>query len=122
MVLATTAFLISLVGLFAIAMQLANRRLHEIGVRKTLGATTRQVIWMLLRDFTKPVIIANIIAWPLAYFAARFYLNVFMHRISLTIWPFLLSMVLTAAVAWLAVAGQAYRAGRVQPARVLRTE
>lgn len=121
-VLATTAFLISLVGLFAIAMQLANRRLHEIGVRKTLGATTRQVIWMLLRDFTKPVIIANIIAWPLAYFAARFYLNVFMHRISLTIWPFLLSMVLTAAVAWLAVAGQAYRAGRVQPARVLRTE
>jgi putative ABC transport system permease protein len=80
-VLAGTAFFISLVGLFAIAMQLAKRRLHEIGVRKTLGATTNQVIAMLLKDFAKPVIIANLVAWPLAYLAARFYLDVFMHRI-----------------------------------------
>ncbi|MEE8165784.1 MAG: ABC transporter permease, partial [Myxococcota bacterium] len=60
------ALFISTVGLFGMAIQVASRRTHEIGVRKTLGASTRQVIFMLLRDFAKPILVANLIAWPLA--------------------------------------------------------
>ena len=120
--LAIFAFIISTVGLFAMAVQVANRRMREIGVRKTMGATTGQIVKMLLVDFSKPVIIANVIAWPLAFFAAVAYLNVFLHRIPLTPVPFILSLVVTLGVAWVAVGSQAYRAARVQPAEVLRYE
>jgi putative ABC transport system permease protein len=121
-ILTLAAFFISLVGLFGMAIQVTNRRLHEIGVRKTLGASTRRIIGMLLGDFSGPVIIAGMIAWPLAYIGARLYLNVFMHRILITPWPFFVSLLVTVGVACLAVGGQAYRAARTQPVRVLRTE
>ena len=120
--LAIFAFIISTVGLFAMATQVANRRLREIGVRKAMGATTREIVKMLLVDFSKPVIVANVIAWPLAFFAAVGYLNAFIHRIELTPVPFVASLIVTLGVAWLAVGSQAYRAARVQPAQVLRYE
>ena len=120
--LALFAFAISTVGLFAMATQVANRRLREIGVRKTMGATTGEIVKMLLVDFSKPVIVANVIAWPLAFFAAVGYLNAFVHRIALTPVPFVASLIVTLGVAWLAVGSQAYRAARVQPAQVLRYE
>ena len=120
--LAIFAFIISTVGLFAMAVQVANRRLGEIGVRKTMGATTPEIVKMLLVDFSKPVIVANIIAWPLAFLAAVTYLNAFIHRIPLTPVPFVVSLIVTLGVAWLAVGGQAYRAARVRPAEVLRYE
>ena len=120
--LALFAFFISTVGLFGMAVQVASRRRREIGVRKTMGATTRQIVMMLLWDFSKPVVIANLIAWPLAFFAARAYLNVFVNRIPLTPVPFILSLILVLCVAWAAVGSQAYRAARVQPAEVLRYE
>jgi putative ABC transport system permease protein len=77
---------------------------------------------MLIRDFSKPVLIANLVAWPLAYFAAQQYLSVFMHRVPLTLAPFGLSLVLALGIAWIAVGGQAMRAARVNPANVLRVE
>jgi putative ABC transport system permease protein len=121
-VLAVAALFISLVGLVGMSIQVANRRLHEIGVRKTLGATTEQIVYMLLQDLGRPVLIANLIAWPLAYVAAKVYLNVFMHHIGITPLPFVLSLLITLSVAGVSVGGQAYRAARVQPARVLRSE
>ena len=120
--LAIFAFIISTVGLFAMAVQVANRRLREIGVRKSMGATTREIVQMLLVDFSKPVILANLVAWPLGYFAAIAYLNTFIHRIPLTPVPFVLSLVFTLVIAWVAVGSQAYRAARTTPAEVLRYE
>lgn len=120
--LALFALFISSVGLFGMAVQVANRRTHEIGVRKTVGATTRQVIVMLLCDFAKPVVIANLIAWLPAFVVVQVYLNLFIHRIDLTPMPFLMSMLLTLGIAWLAIGSQAYRAARVTPAEVLRYE
>ncbi len=61
------AFFISIIGLFGMAVQVAGRRIHEIGVRKSVGARKSQIVLMLLRDFSKPVLIANLIAWPLGY-------------------------------------------------------
>jgi putative ABC transport system permease protein len=116
------AFFIATIGLFSMAIQVANRRIHEIGVRKTLGASTRQVVWMLLSDFGRPVLVANLIAWPLAFVVAKIYLGLFIHRIALTPVPFVLSLVVTVGIAWAAVGAQAYRAARVQPANVLRSE
>ena len=77
---------------------------------------------MLLAQFSKPVLIANVIAWPLAYFAAQQYLSVFTLRIALTPLPFVASLAATIVVACAVVGGQALRAARVNPATVLRAE
>lgn len=121
-VLALMAFFISIVGLLGMAMQIASRRRHEIGIRKTLGATTRQIVEMLVRSFSKPVVIANLVAWPLGFLAANVYLTVFMHRIPLTPMPFILSLLITILVAWATIAGQALKAARARPAEALGCE
>jgi putative ABC transport system permease protein len=120
--LAFVALFISMIGLLGMAVQITNRRVHEIGVRKTLGASTGQVVRMLLLDIGKPVLIANVIAWPLGYVAAQAYLSIFMHRIIVTPAPFLLTLLFTVLIAVLAVGGQALRAARVRPAEVLNSE
>jgi putative ABC transport system permease protein len=116
------AVVISVTGLFGMAIQVASRRVHEIGVRKSVGARTGQIVAMLLRHFSKPVLIANLIAWPLAYFAAQQYLGIFIHRIALTPVPFVLSLAIALAIAWGSVGSQALRAARVSPTTVLRSE
>ena len=120
--LAVFAVIIASMGLVGMATFVVGRRFNEIGVRKTIGATTGQVLRMLLWDFSKPVLIANVIAWPLAFLVARFYLSLFVTRVPLTIVPFLISLVVTLAIAWGAVAHQAIRAARINPAMVLRYE
>jgi putative ABC transport system permease protein len=120
--LAFLAVVISVIGLFGMALQVASRRVHEIGVRKSVGARTGQIVAMLLRSFSKPVVIANLLAWPLGYFAAQQYLSIFIQRIPMTPVPFVLSLGLALVIAWVAVGGQALRAARVSPATVLRTE
>jgi putative ABC transport system permease protein len=116
------AFFISIIGLFGMAVQVAGRRIHEIGVRKSVGARKWQIVLMLLRDFSKPVLIANLIAWPLGYLAAATYLRVFIQRIPITLLPFVASLALVLVIAWVAVGSQALRAARANPATVLRFE
>jgi putative ABC transport system permease protein len=116
------AFFISIIGLFGMAVQVAGRRTHEIGVRKSVGAHKGQIVLMLLRDFSKPVLIANLIAWPLGYLAAETYLHVFIQRIPITLLPFAASLGIVLVIAWAAVGSQAWRAARANPATVLRFE
>jgi putative ABC transport system permease protein len=120
--LSVMAFAICVAGLFGMAIFVAGRRRREIGVRKTLGGTTAQMVALLLASFSRPVLIANLIAWPAGYYAARLYLNQFSLSIPLTPWPFVLSVVITVAIAWLAVVGQTLRVARTTPAEVLRSE
>ena len=117
--LAAFAFLIAVMGLCGLAIHVTTRRRREIGIRKTLGATVRGVVTMLLIDFAKPVLVANLIAWPFAWFVGRQYLDKFTQRSEITIWPFALSLVITVGVAWASVAFQALRAATVKPANVL---
>jgi len=116
------AFLIAVMGLIGMAVHITSRRLREIGIRKTLGASARSVVLMLLRDFSKPVLVANVIAWPFAFFAGRMYFELFTQRATMTPWPFVASLAITVAVAWLAVGAQALRAAAVKPAVVLHAE
>lgn len=120
--LSVMAFAICIAGLFGMAVFVAGRRRREIGVRKTLGGTTAQIVALLLTGFSRPVLLANVIAWPAGYLAARAYLNRFPGPTALTPWPFVLSVVITLAIACLAVLGQTLRAARTTPAEVLRNE
>jgi putative ABC transport system permease protein len=116
------AFVIALMGLAGMAIHVTAGRLREIGVRKTLGAQPRQVVELLLIDFAKPIAIANILAWPFAWLAARAYLSTFLTRTEITPVPFLASLAATIAIMCIAVGAQALRAARVEPAMVLRCQ
>jgi putative ABC transport system permease protein len=118
--LASTAFVIASIGLLGIAVHAASRRRHEIAVRKTLGSSVAGVVKLLLTDFSVPVLIGNLAAWPLGYFAAQTYLAAFADRIDLSPAPFLLSMAITLAIAWAAIIGVVLKAASVRPAEVLR--
>jgi putative ABC transport system permease protein len=120
--LAGFAFVIALMGLFGMAIHVTSRRRREIGIRKTLGASAPRVVFMLLRDFARPVVWANLVAWPLAFVAGRVYLNLFVERAPLSAWPFLVSLVVTVLIASLSVGAQALRAAAVRPGQVLHLE
>jgi putative ABC transport system permease protein len=119
---AIIAVVIAMLGLVGISIHTLYRRTHEIGVRKTLGADTRSVLLMLYRDFSRPILIANLIAWPLAFVSMRGYLSVFTHSAGLGFVPFLASLLVTLLVAWAAVSAQVVRAAKLKPADVLRYE
>jgi putative ABC transport system permease protein len=120
--LAALAYGICVIGLVGLAGHMTGRRRREIGVRKTLGATWQSVLALLLAAFSRPVVAANVIAWPFGYLAANAYLAVFVHRVELTWLPFAVSLAATVAVAWAAVSVQAWRAARMLPADVLRSD
>lgn len=118
--LALFALAIAAIGLFSMASYLTRTRTRELGIRKTQGASQTSIVRLLLWDFSRPVVIANIAAWPLGLYVAGRYLDVFAQRISLTSAPFLLALMSTILVAWVAVASFALRAARQNPARALR--
>jgi len=120
--LALFAFLISAMGLIGMATHVTARRTREIGVRKTLGASVTRVLGLLLRDFSKPVIIANVLMWPLAYVVMKGYLSMFMVQTSLSALPFVFGLAITLAIACASVVVQATKAARMNPAMVLRAE
>jgi len=116
------ATVISCLGLFGLASFTAQRRTKEIGIRKSLGASTRSVVWMLSRQFSVWVLIANFIAWPLAYYAMVYFLSNFAYRIQLQLWVFLLSGVLTWLLAFITIFQQSYLAASRNPSHSLRYE
>jgi putative ABC transport system permease protein len=120
--LSAVAFAISVAGLFGTATLVTGRRRREIGVRKTHGASVARIVSMLLASFSKPVLIANLLVWPLAYLAARAYLKTFRDPIELGPLPFVASLAIVCAIAWLAVGTQTLRAARTRPADVLRSD
>jgi putative ABC transport system permease protein len=115
-------FLVALAGIFGMALFVANRRRHEIGIRKSLGAGSKDILRQLLAEFGKPVLVGNVIAWPIGYLLADIYVEWFVERMAFTPWPYLASLAITLCLAWLGVGGQALKAARLIPAQVLRDE
>ncbi len=93
------AILIACLGLFGLAAFTAERRTREIGIRKVFGARVRDIVRLLAWQFSKPVVIANLVAWPAAWWAMRDWLNGFDSRIDLGPGPFLLAGFLALAIA-----------------------
>lgn len=116
------AVAIGCLGLFALASFTAARRTKEIGIRKVLGARTSDIVRLLIWQFTRPVLAANLIAWPLAWWVMRDWLNGFPSRIPLSPLPFLAAGVIALAIAVATIAGQAVRVARAKPIKALRYE
>lgn len=119
---AVLAVIVACLGLFGLAAFTAERRTKEIGIRKVLGARTRDIIGLLVWQFSRPVILANLIAWPAAWWLMRGWLNGFDTRIALTPIPFLLAGGLALAIAVGTIAAHAWRVARTSPIKALRYE
>jgi putative ABC transport system permease protein len=118
--LAVFALLISGIGLFGMVSYLADRRRREIGIRKVQGATPASILRLLLWDFSRPVVWANLAACPLVLIALDRYLSLFAERVAITPLPFVLALAATWLLACLAVGACAWRAAKLHPAEALR--
>ena len=116
------AVVVACLGLFGLASFAAERRTKEIGVRKVLGARTPDIVRLLAWQFSKPVILANVVAWPVAWWAMRDWLNTFDARIDLGPSPFVLAGALALAIALVTIGGHALRVARANPIQALRYE
>ena len=114
------AVFLACLGLYGLAAFSAERRSYEIGIRKTLGASTGEVLRLLIGQFLRPVVLANLVAWPVAFVAMRAWLLGFDQRVALTPVYFLAATALALAVAALTVVGQALRVAAAVPAKALR--
>lgn len=121
-VFALLAIFIACLGLFGLASFAAERRTKEIGVRKILGASVPNLVMLFSRDFIQLIVIANVIAWPAAYWMMEQWLREFAYRTSLDFTTFIISTVLALAIALLTVSVQAIRAARANPIDALRYE
>ena len=116
------AGVISCFGLFGLASFMTVRRTKEIGIRKVLGASSSGLVYILVREFTKWILVANLISWPIAYFTLKAWLRNFAYRTPISLWLFALTGVLTLGVAVLTVIYQAARAATSDPVKSLRYE
>lgn len=116
------AIIIGCLGLFGLASFTAEQRTKEIGVRKVLGATTPNIVVLLSSEFLKWVLIANIIAWPLAYYVMSGWLKNFAYKAGIGVVPFILSSGLALVIAMLTVSYQSIKAALSSPVYALRYE
>lgn len=116
------AIVIACLGLFGLASFTAERRTKEIGLRKVLGASVTDIVRLLVWQFSKPVLVANLIAWPLAWYGMSRWLESFTYRIDLNPLPFLLAGAAALAIAWATVGLHAAKVARSKPVTALRYE
>ncbi|MFD2571021.1 ABC transporter permease [Spirosoma soli] len=116
------AILISCLGLFGLTAFTAEQRTKEIGVRKVLGASVVNIVGLLSKDFLKLVVIAIIIATPLAWYAMHEWLQSFAYKITIEWWVFVLAGLLAVGIALLTISFQSVKAALTNPVKSLRTE
>jgi putative ABC transport system permease protein len=116
------AIFIASMGLFGLAAFATERRTKEIGLRKTFGARTRDIILLLLWQFSIPVLVANLIAWPVAYYYLRRWLEGYAYRISLNPLYFVGAGAVALVIAWATVIVHAAHVARANPIDALRYE
>jgi putative ABC transport system permease protein len=121
-ILAGLAIVISCLGLFGLASFSAEKRVKEIGVRKVLGASVQNIVLLLSGHFIKLVVISNLIAWPLAWFAVSKWLQNFAYHIDIQWWVFILSGIVAILIAFFTVSFQSIKAAVANPIKSLRSE
>jgi putative ABC transport system permease protein len=121
-ILAGIAVFIACMGLFAMAAHTVQRRTKEIGIRKAVGASVRDIVRLMLWSFSKPVLVAIVIAWLLAYLAALGFLSFLASPAPISIVNFILSGVLALLIAWTTVFVHAWTAANTNPVNALRYE
>jgi putative ABC transport system permease protein len=119
---ALLAIFLACLGLFGLASFTAEQRTKEIGIRKAMGASISSIVMLLLKEFAKWILIANVIAWPVIYFAMNRWLQNFAYRISISLSAFILAGLIVFVIALLTVSYQAVKAARANPIEALRYE
>lgn len=121
-VFALIAIFIACLGLYGLASFMAVQRTKEIGIRKVLGASTGNIALLLGRSFLRWVILANVIAWPVAYFVMQQWLQKFSYRVDLTFLVFIISGGIALVIAMLTILAQSSKAARANPVEALKYE
>ena len=121
-IMAGLAILISCLGLFGLASFSAEKRTKEIGIRKILGASVNDVVFLLSKHFIGLVLIANLIAWPLAWLALHRWIQDYAYRVAISWWVFVLAGIAALLIALLTVSYHAISAALSNPVKTLRTE
>ena len=116
------AIIISSMGLYGLASYTADQRTKEIGIRKVLGASVRQIMSMLNRDFIKLVLIANVFSWPITYLLAKDWLSNFSYQIDMPAMPFVIATLISVIIALLTVSVQSYLAATSDPVEAIKYE
>lgn len=116
------AICVACLGLFGLAAFTTEQRTKEIGIRKALGASVTGIVTMLSKEFTRWVLAANIIAWPVAYFIMRRWLRDFVYRTDIEIWMFILAAVLAFVIAYLTLSYQVLKSALANPVEALKYE
>jgi putative ABC transport system permease protein len=118
------AVFIGCLGLLGLASYSAERRSKEIGIRKVLGASSRQIVMLLSKEFVRWVLVANVFAWPAAYFAMRSWLGGYAYRINLNghLSYFVLAGAAALGIALFTVAFQAVKAALADPVKTMKYE
>ena len=119
---AAVAVVISCLGLFGLSTLTTYQRIKEIGIRKVLGATVGNIVALLSKDFVKLVLIAIIIASPVAWYLMDKWLQDFAYKISIQWWMFALAGVSAIIIALLTVSFQSVRAALMNPVKTLKSE
>jgi putative ABC transport system permease protein len=114
------AIVIAALGLFGMAASTAERRTKEIGIRKSMGASTGDITRLLMWEFTKPVLWANLIAWPTAWFLLSRWLDGFAYHVSMPLLLFAASSAMAVVIALLTVSAHCWRVARAKPVTALR--
>jgi putative ABC transport system permease protein len=121
-ILAGLAIIISCLGLFGLASYAAEKRVKEIGVRKVLGASVQNIVLLLSSQFVKLVLIANLLAWPLAWYAMHKWLQDFAYRIDIKLSVFVFTATLSIFIALITISFQSIKAALANPVNSLRSE
>lgn len=120
--LAAIAILIGCLGLYGLVTFLVNQKTKEIGVRKVLGASTQQILQLILSEYLGLLLFAFIIATPIAYWGIHSWLNNFASQVELPLWLFALALLASVVMAVVSVGYKSLRAARLNPAAALRME
>lgn len=113
---------ISFIGLFGLISFVAVQRTKEVAIRKVLGASTTELVNLLNSSFMTMVLIANLLAWPLAYLFVSHWLSGFAYRIQLNIWPFCFASLISALITLLTISIKSYQTAKGNPVRALKYE
>ena len=116
------AIFISCLGLYGLISFMAVQRKKEIGIRKVLGAPVRDIVFMLSKEFTMLIVIAFLIASPVAWYYMHQWLQHYTYRITIGVWFFVITIIGSLFIAWLTVGYTAIKAALTNPVKSLRTE
>ena len=121
-VFAALAIVIACLGLFALTAFTAEQRTKEIGIRKVLGASVNSIITLLSKEFGKLIIIAFVIATPIAWFAVNWWLKAYSYKVEIGVFVYLFAGLISFVIAWITMGYQSIRAASSNPVKSLRSE